>query len=55
MKVVTVEQMRAIERRSADAGVPWQQLMDLCQQIDGFPRHLGMHNGGMIITGPPLV
>lgn len=28
MKVVTVEQMRAIEQRSADAGVPWQQLME---------------------------
>jgi error-prone DNA polymerase len=35
--------------------LPWQQLLDLCQQIDGFPRHLGIHNGGMIITGPPLV
>ena len=30
-------------------------LRDLCQQIDGFPRHLGIHNGGMIITGQPLV
>ena len=33
----------------------WQQLLDLCRQIDGFPRHLGIHNGGMIITGSPLV
>ncbi|MBK8137687.1 MAG: DNA polymerase III subunit alpha [Chloroflexi bacterium] len=29
-------------------------LADLCQQIDGFPRHLGIHNGGMILTGAPL-
>ncbi|MBT3362265.1 MAG: NAD(P)H-hydrate dehydratase [Chloroflexi bacterium] len=28
MKVVTVEQMRAIEQRCADADVPWQQLME---------------------------
>ena len=28
MKVVSVEQMRAIEQRSASAGVPWQELME---------------------------
>ena len=28
MKIVTVDQMRAIEQRSADAGVPWQELME---------------------------
>jgi error-prone DNA polymerase len=33
---------------------PWEQLADLCAQIDGFPRHLGIHNGGMVITGSPL-
>ncbi len=33
---------------------PWEQLLDLCAQIDGFPRHLGIHNGGMVITGQPL-
>jgi error-prone DNA polymerase len=32
----------------------WQQLFDLCNQINHFPRHLGIHNGGMIITGSPL-
>jgi error-prone DNA polymerase len=26
----------------------------LCRQIDGLPRHLGQHNGGMVITGAPL-
>jgi error-prone DNA polymerase len=29
-------------------------LLDLCRQIEGFPRHLGIHNGGMVITGSPL-
>jgi len=32
----------------------WGQLTDLCTQIDGFPRHLGIHNGGMVIMGVPL-
>ncbi|MBX3081731.1 MAG: error-prone DNA polymerase [Anaerolineae bacterium] len=26
----------------------------LCQQIYGFPRHLGIHNGGMVISGLPI-
>ncbi|HJW83581.1 MAG TPA: DNA polymerase III subunit alpha, partial [Anaerolineae bacterium] len=32
----------------------WQQLLALAAAIDGFPRHLGIHNGGMLISGPPL-
>ncbi|MBK8027198.1 MAG: DNA polymerase III subunit alpha [Chloroflexi bacterium] len=32
----------------------WALLTHLCSQIDGFPRHLGIHNGGMIITGSPI-
>ncbi len=32
----------------------WQQIFDLCDQIEDCPRHLGIHNGGMIITGAPL-
>jgi error-prone DNA polymerase len=31
------------------------QLLDLAGQIEGFPRHLGIHSGGMIITGSPLM
>ncbi len=34
---------------------PVALLLDLCRQIDGFPRHLGIHSGGMIITGSPLM
>jgi error-prone DNA polymerase len=29
-------------------------LFDLCQQVHRFPRHVGLHNGGMVITGSPL-
>jgi error-prone DNA polymerase len=28
--------------------------LELAQQLYGFPRHLGLHNGGMILTGSPL-
>lgn len=35
-------------------GSLWQHLFELVEQIRGFPRHLGIHNGGMVITGPPL-
>jgi len=29
-------------------------LMELCGEIERFPRHLGIHNGGMVITARPL-
>jgi len=37
-----------------DQGVVWRRLIDLCGQIDAFPRHLGIHNGGMVVMGVPL-
>ena len=30
-------------------------LLALCRRIDGFPRHMGIHSGGMVITRDPLV
>ncbi|MGA3038395.1 MAG: error-prone DNA polymerase [Vulcanimicrobiaceae bacterium] len=33
-----------------------QTLMTtFCRRIDGFPRHMGIHSGGMVITRDPLV
>jgi error-prone DNA polymerase len=43
------------EPLSVDPESPSSILLDLAHQIEGFPRHLGIHSGGMIITGPPLV
>ena len=34
---------------------PTDHLLQLAREIDAFPRHLGIHSGGMIITGPPLM
>ncbi len=36
-------------------GPMWQHLMQLAEQIDGFPRHIGQHVGGMIISSRPVV
>jgi error-prone DNA polymerase len=33
----------------------WQWLLTLCGEIDGFPRHLGIHVGGMLVTRTPLI
>ena len=37
-----------------EVNAPLSVLKDLCHQIKDFPRHLGIHNGGMVITGSPL-
>ncbi len=33
----------------------WQQFLELCREVIDFPRHLSIHNGGMLVTGEPLV
>ncbi|HEV2736937.1 MAG TPA: DNA polymerase III subunit alpha, partial [Candidatus Elarobacter sp.] len=30
-------------------------LMRICRRIDGFPRHMGIHSGGMVITRSALI
>jgi error-prone DNA polymerase len=32
----------------------WRDLIDLCGQIAGFPRHVSQHVGGMVISAGPL-
>ena len=32
----------------------WQQFLKLAAALDSYPRHLGIHNGGMILSGPQL-
>ncbi len=31
-----------------------EQLFELCQEIDGFPRHLALHPSGVILSSPDL-
>ena len=35
--------------------LPWRQFFELSEQILGFPRHLSIHVGGMLVTGEPLI
>ena len=30
-------------------------LLQVCRRVNGFPRHMGIHSGGMIITRDPLM
>lgn len=32
----------------------WTWFVALCERLVGTPRHLGIHNGGVVVTGPPL-
>src|SRR6185437_16009661 len=34
---------------------PWERWLELCARIDGFPRHLSIHSGGMLVTAAPLI
>ena len=39
---------------SVDAPI-WRDLIELAEQISGFPRHLSQHVGGMVISTKPIV
>lgn len=39
----------------SSTGTPLDVVLSLCEQLDGYPRHLSLHNGGMLITAEPLV
>ena len=33
----------------------WEQFLGILRRIEGTPRHLSIHVGGMLVTGEPLV
>jgi DNA-directed DNA polymerase III PolC len=33
---------------------PWQDLLEVARWIDGFPRHLSVHCGGVVVSPIPL-
>ena len=43
------------ERAGRVSSGGWRQFVSLCRQVMGFPRHLSIHVGGMLVTGEPLV
>jgi error-prone DNA polymerase len=42
------------EFRDCLGAQPWEQFLEMCGRIADFPRHLGIHVGGMIISTTPL-
>lgn len=38
----------------SERGLTWKYLTDYAAAIHGFPRHLGQHNGGFILTKHPI-
>jgi len=36
------------------AGLTSELIYDVCRRLDGFPRHLGIHSGGMVVANRPL-
>ncbi len=52
------EEIRLVVRPDLSQGspaLPWPLLAELLTQIDGVPRHLSIHVGGLLITAAPLV
>jgi error-prone DNA polymerase len=35
-------------------GLTAELIYDVCNRLDGFPRHLGIHSGGMVVSQHPL-
>ena len=35
-------------------GLTAELIYEMCHRLDGFPRHLGIHSGGMVIADRPL-
>ncbi len=51
----TLDEIDGLARNHA-AGEPFPgQLADFCRRICTFPRHMGVHSGGMVLTRDPLV
>ncbi|OMH24244.1 error-prone DNA polymerase [Tersicoccus phoenicis] len=40
-------------REAADVEIP-EHVLDLAESVLGFPRHLGIHSGGMVLTDRPV-
>jgi len=51
----TAAAAKAIETTVPHPELPWSLLAELLHEMDGIPRHLSIHVGGMLITAAPLV
>ncbi|HET9477192.1 MAG TPA: error-prone DNA polymerase, partial [Dehalococcoidia bacterium] len=50
------EEMGRSEHFREKIGAPlWRHLVELSEQIAGFPRHISQHVGGLVISSRPLI
>ncbi|KPV54243.1 hypothetical protein SE17_04945 [Kouleothrix aurantiaca] len=52
--VLDVPYEHALETDKAKPGGVQTLVVELSEQLHGLPRHLGQHNGGMVLTRAPL-
>ncbi|MEZ4705491.1 MAG: error-prone DNA polymerase [Bdellovibrionota bacterium] len=51
----TIKVFRSDQTKNSDfSSVPWGLWIDLAQRLVGFPRHLGIHSGGFMISQTPI-
>ena len=43
-----------LQAHAAGGTLPWRQFLEILRAIEGTPRHLSIHVGGMLVTGEPL-
>ena len=49
------EEMKALPEFRDRVNAPvWRDLIDLARQLDGFPKYLAQHPGGMILASSPI-
>ncbi len=46
----------AIRHAGSTVGLSdWERWLEFCARMDGVPRHLSIHSGGMLVTAAPLI
>ena len=52
----SLEQTDALAKEyDATESIADPRLEEFCRRIEGFPRHMGIHSGGMVLTRDPLI
>jgi error-prone DNA polymerase len=51
----SLDEIDALARNYASGEAPPEPLASICRRIRTFPRHMGIHSGGMVLTRDPLV
>ena len=54
-KELELEMLQLSEYRDKVDAPGWRVLIEMAAQLDGFPKYLAQHPGGMIISSSPLI